>query len=203
MPQRCSAVGCSNDSKRNRGLSFFRFPCASLHPTKRQLWIRAIRRNNADGSPWQPSDYSRVCGNHFEQGAPSRCKDHPDYVPSIFAYKPRLQRDSAARFDRARTRHDKKMVTASAKNANKASKQLSPPAVEQQETDTMAEVVDNSEDQCTLSTDTANDMCVAEDCDAATPLRDIHQRRLLESRIVELGWVVLLEEGPSFPQLPR
>lgn len=59
-------------------------------------------------------------------------------------------------------------------------------AVEQQETDTMAEVVDNSEDQCTPSTDTANDMCVAEDCDAATPLRDIHQRRLLESRIVEL-----------------
>ncbi|KAM7282511.1 uncharacterized protein ISCGN_002661 [Ixodes scapularis] len=126
MPQRCSAVGCSNDSKPNRGLSFFRFPCASLHPTKRQFWIREIRRNNADGSPWQPSDYSRVCGNHFEQ------------------------------------------------------------AVEQQETDTMAEVVDNSEDQCIQSTDTANDMCVAEDCDAATPLRDIHQRRLLEGRIVEL-----------------
>ncbi|KAG0415013.1 hypothetical protein HPB47_007818 [Ixodes persulcatus] len=60
------------------------------------------------------------------------------------------------------------------------------PPVEQQETDTMAEVVDNSEDQCTPSADTANDMCVAEDCDAATPLRDIHQRRLVESRIVEL-----------------
>ncbi|KAH6944743.1 hypothetical protein HPB50_004752 [Hyalomma asiaticum] len=54
--------------------------------TKRNKWVKAMRRVNADGSPWEPSAYSRVCSDHFETGAPSRFMTHPDYVPSIFKH---------------------------------------------------------------------------------------------------------------------
>ncbi|KAH7949936.1 hypothetical protein HPB49_017275 [Dermacentor silvarum] len=82
MPQRCAAVGCTNSSGRPPNMRFFRFPAASLQESRRRKWIHAIRRVNPDGSPWEPTANSRLCGTHLRTGAPSRFITHPDYVPS-------------------------------------------------------------------------------------------------------------------------
>ncbi|KAL3202170.1 hypothetical protein MRX96_012141 [Rhipicephalus microplus] len=86
MPQRCAAVGCSNRSGNSANVRLFRFPASTRQATRRKKCVRAIRRVNADGSPWKPTDNTRVCSNHFVSGVPSRFMTHPDYVPSIFKH---------------------------------------------------------------------------------------------------------------------
>ena len=61
----CCAVGCTNrfKSKAEGGVGFFRFPNKKKEPWKRQLWIIAVRR-----AFWEPTPYSRICGDHFQNG---------------------------------------------------------------------------------------------------------------------------------------
>ena len=55
----CVALGCTNSLKKGSGISFHRFPHKNQQLLKK--WIQAIAREN-----WQPTQYSYICGVHFE-----------------------------------------------------------------------------------------------------------------------------------------
>nr|XP_053649362.1 uncharacterized protein LOC128700283 isoform X2 [Cherax quadricarinatus] len=74
----CCAVGCSNRQGDKLNLAFHRFP---KDLERRKKWISALRRKN-----WEPTQYSRLCSEHFITGAKSDHPLSPDYVPSIFKY---------------------------------------------------------------------------------------------------------------------
>ena len=69
----------SNDSARERGVKFLKFP-TSNH--KRRSWIRALSRRN-----WVPTANSFVCSEHFGSGWHEDDRDEVDYAPSLFVYK--------------------------------------------------------------------------------------------------------------------
>uniref|UniRef100_A0A1A8PLH0 Si:dkey-56d12.4 n=3 Tax=Nothobranchius TaxID=28779 RepID=A0A1A8PLH0_9TELE len=71
----CVATGCSNRSNR-KDLSFYRFP---KDLERRTLWISAVNRGQ-----WEPTEYSRLCSQHFISGEKSNDPQSPDYVPSLF-----------------------------------------------------------------------------------------------------------------------
>lgn len=70
-------------------LVFFRFPKDSK---KRKAWVRAINRDE-----WVPTEFSRVCSEHFTGGWHSDDADDENYRPTIFKYKqkPRSDTDTA------------------------------------------------------------------------------------------------------------
>ena len=77
----CAVVGCH--ARRGRDpVSFFKFPARNHE--QRELWIRAVKRINVDGTPWVPGKYALVCGKHFVKKKPSPTNSDPDYVPTIF-----------------------------------------------------------------------------------------------------------------------
>ena len=55
MPSGCVVPGCT------RGAGF-KFPS---NPELRQRWIEAVNRQLGDGTPWEPSQSSKVCAAHF------------------------------------------------------------------------------------------------------------------------------------------
>ncbi|KAK8773392.1 hypothetical protein V5799_012078 [Amblyomma americanum] len=63
---------------------FHKFPGREYERERRQRWIAAVRRRNADGSPWVPTRNSRVCSYHFVDGKKSDDPRKPGYVPTIF-----------------------------------------------------------------------------------------------------------------------
>ena len=82
----CCVVNCSNNGTRDgKRLKFFRFP--KKNEEQRLLWIQAINRTKSDGKPWLPTDYTRICSEHFVGGMLSRTMNNPAYVPSIFPEK--------------------------------------------------------------------------------------------------------------------
>lgn len=95
MPDTCAALGCLNRRGRDCDVGFFRFPSPKLQGPRRKRWAAALRRFNDDGTPWEPTNASRICGDHFYTGRPQRARGHPDHVPSIFADRP--ARDSVWR----------------------------------------------------------------------------------------------------------
>lgn len=57
MPAYCCVPQCTNANAAHR------FP---RDETLRKVWILAIKRQDPDTKrPWQPSQYSRVCKEHF------------------------------------------------------------------------------------------------------------------------------------------
>ena len=78
----CCAVGC-HVSQGKDDASFFKVK-NKRYPDRSEKWIRAISRDNPDGTPWQPSDFTVICSNHFVSGHPSTITSSPDYVPTIF-----------------------------------------------------------------------------------------------------------------------
>uniref|UniRef100_A0A8C6TSK3 THAP domain-containing protein 1 n=1 Tax=Neogobius melanostomus TaxID=47308 RepID=A0A8C6TSK3_9GOBI len=74
----CCALGCSNRQGCKPNLPFYHIPADE---DRRRLWLAAINRKH-----WQPSKYSRICGEHFLQGQKSQDPLSPDYVPSVFAH---------------------------------------------------------------------------------------------------------------------
>ena len=66
MPNTCCAVGCSNHGMMRRKISFFTFP--SNDQERRNKWISAVRRVNADGTKWMPGKYAVLCSDHFIEG---------------------------------------------------------------------------------------------------------------------------------------
>ena len=76
MPVSCCSVGCTNRFSVGSGIGFFVFPVDKACKDK---WVRAVSRQN-----WQPTASSRICGEHFVSGKPSRDPNSVDYVPTLF-----------------------------------------------------------------------------------------------------------------------
>ena len=88
----CIIVGCSNNSRKNKDLGFFRIPSSvnrggeeeaeELCRERRERWISAISRNVS----WKGVlKNERVCGKHFVSGRPAAGwdKHNVDWVPSL------------------------------------------------------------------------------------------------------------------------
>jgi hypothetical protein len=87
----CCAVYC-HSRKGRETCGFFRVIRKRNH-AQTDAWIRAIKRANADGSLWQPTEHTRICGLHFITtpgrppgfgGIPSNKEGDPNYIPSRF-----------------------------------------------------------------------------------------------------------------------
>jgi len=88
MPRSCVAVGCTNHQLMGKDISFHIFPNKTRKKEKWEKWVLAMKRINADGTPWYPgSNYVYVCSEHFQTGRPSADPDHPNYVQNIFKFK--------------------------------------------------------------------------------------------------------------------
>lgn len=85
----CVIHGCSNNSNKNPGVSFYAIPTVrkregketeELSQRRRDLWLARINRLN-----FQPTPHSKVCSHHFTTGKPSYLHDstHPDWAPSL------------------------------------------------------------------------------------------------------------------------
>ncbi|XP_064475415.1 uncharacterized protein LOC135389282 [Ornithodoros turicata] len=110
----CCIVGCSNNQGINPTLKFYRFPSRPYERDRRQRWIQAVRRENEDGSPWQPNKGSRVCSVHFVGRVKSDIERHPAYVPSIFpsVYAVKSTADlDLARYERSQKRGQQRKQT--------------------------------------------------------------------------------------------
>ncbi|XP_076083481.1 uncharacterized protein LOC143054364 [Mytilus galloprovincialis] len=83
MPKSCCAVGCANHNFMLKKLSFHKFP---KDKNRCSLWIAALKRDNPDGSQWEPTKNSVLCGEHFISGKPCDDQTHPDYIPTVFAH---------------------------------------------------------------------------------------------------------------------
>ncbi|KAK7861962.1 hypothetical protein R5R35_006330 [Gryllus longicercus] len=83
----CCIVNCHNTEENcaGTGIKFYSFPSRPYQQERRRRWIEAIQRMNSDGSPWVPSQHSRVCSEHFVGGTISSSERHPSYIPTVFA----------------------------------------------------------------------------------------------------------------------
>ncbi|XP_071094830.1 peroxynitrite isomerase THAP4-like [Haliotis cracherodii] len=79
MPASCCAIDCSNRGPGENHHKFFRIP---KEEDVRKKWIFVIRRKD-----WTPTEYSRICNDHFQKGRPSKDPNDVDYVPSLFSFK--------------------------------------------------------------------------------------------------------------------
>ncbi|KAH7968323.1 hypothetical protein HPB52_007858 [Rhipicephalus sanguineus] len=105
MPATCAAYGCTSRGAPGSTIHFFRFPSVKRDRQRREAWIRAVRRQNEDGSPWQPTEHTRLCEKHFFKGSPSNSPRHPDFVPSLFVYTDMFKKNDAfQRFSRTAAR---------------------------------------------------------------------------------------------------
>ncbi|KAK2185556.1 hypothetical protein NP493_228g01004 [Ridgeia piscesae] len=87
MPKSCCAVACHNHNMmKDKKVSFHIFP---VDQKRRDKWIVAVKRVNSDGSGWQPTRYTVLCGEHFMTGRPRDDPHHPDYIPSVFCRCPK------------------------------------------------------------------------------------------------------------------
>ncbi|KAH7953231.1 hypothetical protein HPB49_006308 [Dermacentor silvarum] len=68
MPMSCVAYGCTSRDHPSSTVRFFRFPSVKRDRQRRESWIRAVKRQDAQGRPWQPSAASRLCRKHFVTG---------------------------------------------------------------------------------------------------------------------------------------
>ena len=65
----CCVVNCNRNSNTNPdgdNVKFFRFPAKNQE--QRELWVKAVKRIDIKGRPWQPTKYSRICSLHFIDG---------------------------------------------------------------------------------------------------------------------------------------
>ena len=100
MPKYCSSVGCKSreyKDARKDGLTFHQYP---KDETRRNLWAKAVRRQNSDGSEWKPTNSSYLCSEHFKPhdfktNSTNMRKLNEDAIPSVFKEHPQhLQKKS-------------------------------------------------------------------------------------------------------------
>ena len=116
----CCVVNCSSVSWRDK-VSFFRVIRKGFKE-QTDAWIAAIHRINPDGTPWIPTEHTRICSAHFVTGKPDLSKTHPDWCPSIFptnhhraatkSDQDRFERRHSRRRDLPTTREEPKLPTA-------------------------------------------------------------------------------------------
>ena len=68
----CCVPGCFNNDKRNRGVSFYKFP---KDKKLKKIWLQKISRKD-----FKPTNGHRVCSQHFEGGK----KTYMNNVPTVF-----------------------------------------------------------------------------------------------------------------------
>ena len=68
----CCVPGCFNNDKRNRGVSFYKFP---KDKKLKKIWLQRISRRD-----FKPTNGHRVCSQHFEGGK----KTYMNNVPTVF-----------------------------------------------------------------------------------------------------------------------
>ncbi|CAN8006133.1 unnamed protein product, partial [Ixodes pacificus] len=98
---------CVKDCHNREGtptVKLYRFPAQPWEKERRHRWVAAVRRVNPDGSPWMPSNNSRICSRHFVNNEKSNIASHPAYCPTLFptVYKTNsvIPQDKASRFYR-------------------------------------------------------------------------------------------------------
>ncbi len=79
----CSVPGCYKNTKKNKEVSFHRFP---KNKQLRDKWINAIKRKK-----FVPSDHHRVCSSHFEGGKRRNASAIPTIFPLILQPKSRKE----------------------------------------------------------------------------------------------------------------
>ena len=102
----CCVMGCNKNTKTDKPeTQFFSIPAQSK-ATQRALWLKAINRVNADGTPWAPktSTNGLVWSRLFVSGKPSSMTNDPDNYPSLelgysHQQRPKTIKDKA-RFER-------------------------------------------------------------------------------------------------------
>ena len=90
MTNSCCVVGCSNRIGRtlkgvkveckNKGIRYFSFPTPD--PEQWEKWVSAVKRKDG-GKPWKPTQWSKVCSEHFVGGQWSRTRGHPSFAPTL------------------------------------------------------------------------------------------------------------------------
>ena len=69
MQESCVAVGCGNHNMMGKNISFYIFQNRVKKKARWEKWVQAMRRMNADGSPWYPKGtYIYICLEHFITG---------------------------------------------------------------------------------------------------------------------------------------
>lgn len=84
----CCVVKCSNSVKNTAGesppVTFHCFPGKWYEKDRRKAWIAAVRRNNPDGTPWEPTKRTVICSRHFVDNKVSNIQTSLSYIPTIF-----------------------------------------------------------------------------------------------------------------------
>ena len=81
----CVVPSCKTNTL-DESLKFFRV----IHKKNTELtkqWVAAINRKNNNGTPWSPSENSRICHRHFENGEPDPKFGQPNSIPTLFLTK--------------------------------------------------------------------------------------------------------------------
>lgn len=88
----CAAFGCHNDSKKERNVSFHRFP---KNENLRKRWIAKLSREN-----FEISKHTVLCSEHFEPtcferdlgaellGTKPKSTLKSDAIPTLFCHRP-------------------------------------------------------------------------------------------------------------------
>ncbi|BES89739.1 Hypothetical protein NTJ_02546 [Nesidiocoris tenuis] len=176
----CCVVGCKTTKTRNPTVTLHSFPGKPYEKDRRQKWITAVNRLNADGSPWQPSRHSEVCSLHFVGGKVSNIQNHPAYIPSIFPKNYRKPQLTIGQEQRQISRFNRWLK-------RKSSKAAPPPAEDQSSSDDLQLPVDEEPtsascavqvylgkspgDCLQLVCDRISDTCVAIQCELPQTLR--------------------------------
>ncbi|KAJ8665153.1 hypothetical protein QAD02_006815 [Eretmocerus hayati] len=111
----CCVVNCTNDGRDSRHL-FFSFPMSKSKSDQIALLIAAMKRKNADGSPWVPKPHHRICSAHFIGNDKSSDERSPSYVatipppPLIYKVEKIDKKSVSARYQRLLNRHNKHSI---------------------------------------------------------------------------------------------
>ena len=97
----CAVIGCHNTSKtlkhwkesicdltEHKGkvkelcgcvapFRLFMFPSIKTFQHKRETWIKLLKRQNINKTPWKPCSSDRVCCEHFVDGIPTEQNPNP------------------------------------------------------------------------------------------------------------------------------
>ena len=117
----CAVVGCSKRSKRDKVVSFYRFPSVSFHGGEADFKLRKKRRDGylaaisrKDINP-DLLDDRRICSRHFVGGEPGKLYDvnNPAWLPTLNLGHNREDNDARAsehmiRYERAKERERKR-----------------------------------------------------------------------------------------------
>ncbi|XP_072142903.1 uncharacterized protein [Dermacentor andersoni] len=107
--QTCCVPGCSNNTRKDKNISFHGFPKDNM---LKQEWVRRINRQGSEGrfTLWKPSKHHKICGAHFNT---SGRKGYMDRLPTIFPHRVYAERTPAVVTGAGKRRRIKRVVAMS------------------------------------------------------------------------------------------